>query len=352
MLLRIPGKRRAKGAAGGPLVVSAINRCNVFNVVLSMIILLSVWQYLLPMHLASSAPPEKDDPVERLDPDLIDEIVWPSDTVRQLDVCAAVATYGPGGSNSSRALVLRKGAAAWKVTSRVTLHSLVRNYPDLMGTVTISPSPVFTLFTNSSQQKYADAHLTADQVPAKLENMPLTRFKSLLLPGRRRATPKLYYDREYYYWSGQPTTDFGHQPDQAPLKCFLQPSQVAKEELHITTARLRVTAKASIHVMHYDASPSLLVQLSGRKLVTLVPPKQLDWTYPFDHDHLMYRRSKIDLLKPDYEKYPLSKDITLTEVVMREGDIVIFPLQTPHQTRTLTDNVSMSFRFKDQVRWR
>ena len=36
------------------------------------------------------------------------------------------------------------------------------------GTVTISPSPVFTLFANSSAQQYADAHLTAAQVSRRV----------------------------------------------------------------------------------------------------------------------------------------------------------------------------------------
>ena len=36
----------------------------------------------------------------------------------------------------------------------------------------------------------------------------------------------------------------------------------------MTTARLRLTAKGSVHVLHYDTSPSLLVQLSGKKLVS------------------------------------------------------------------------------------
>ena len=30
--------------------------------------------------------------------------------------------------------------------------------------MTIAPSNVFTLFTNSTEQQYADAHLSADQV--------------------------------------------------------------------------------------------------------------------------------------------------------------------------------------------
>lgn len=62
------------------------------------------------------------------------------------------------------------------------------------------------------------------QVPAKLENMPISRFRQLLRPGRRRAKARLYYDREYYYWSGQPPTHMGHHPERPPLSCLLRPT--------------------------------------------------------------------------------------------------------------------------------
>lgn len=34
---------------------------------------------------------------------------------------------------------------------------------------------------------------------------------------------------------------------------------------------MRITAKDSVHILHYDTSPSLLVQVKGRKLVRTVP---------------------------------------------------------------------------------
>lgn len=44
--------------------------------------------------------------------------------------CAFVASYGPGGVNSSRALLLRGGARAWPVVDNVSLRKLVWKYPD------------------------------------------------------------------------------------------------------------------------------------------------------------------------------------------------------------------------------
>jgi len=50
--------------------------------------------------------------------------------------------------------------------------------------VTVSPSKTFTLFTNSSEQQYADAHLSADQVP------PCSALLPDALPTVRAAVPK------------------------------------------------------------------------------------------------------------------------------------------------------------------
>jgi hypothetical protein len=156
------------------------------------------------------------------------------------------------------------------------------------GTVTIAPSNVFTLFTNSTEQQYADAHLRADQVcsysfllpspqllqalvalvtlaafrpapairalaahrqvsraaalrgcvqdalnvsagclqvPAKLRNMALRQFAAYQQPSRlRRRLKNMYYTSEHYYYSGQPPPTLGHRPEEPPLSCLTQPS--------------------------------------------------------------------------------------------------------------------------------
>lgn len=35
--------------------------------------------------------------------------------------------------------------------------------------------------------------------------------------------------------------------------------------------------------------------------VTLIPSSQMAYTYPYARGHLLYRRSRVELLKPDYE---------------------------------------------------
>jgi hypothetical protein len=35
--------------------------------------------------------------------------------------------------------------------------------------------------------------------------------------------------------------------------------------------------------------------------VTLIPSSQMAYTYPYARGHLLYRRSRVELLKPDFE---------------------------------------------------
>ncbi len=35
--------------------------------------------------------------------------------------------------------------------------------------------------------------------------------------------------------------------------------------------------------------------------VTLIPSDQMQYMYPYERGHLLFRRARVDLLKPDYE---------------------------------------------------
>lgn len=67
---------------------------------------------------------------------------------------------------------------------------------------------------------------TPAQVPAKLVTMPIKTFGAHMRPSRlkRRRLANLYYQDEYYYWSGVPPLKLGHQPSKPPLNCLVQPS--------------------------------------------------------------------------------------------------------------------------------
>ncbi|KAA6426233.1 MAG: Transcription factor jumonji [Trebouxia sp. A1-2] len=114
---------------------------------------------------------------------------------------------------------------------------------------------------------------------------------------------------------------------------------------NISNPTLRATTAGSVHALHYDMGVNtLLVMLQGRKAVTLIPPEQIDYLYPFPLGHIFARRAQVDLEHPDYVKYPLSRLVRPRKFVMHPGDMLFFSAGTPHSTVSLTDVISLTFR--------
>lgn len=114
----------------------------------------------------------------------------------------------------------------------------------------------------------------------------------------------------------------------------------------LSKPKFRVTQAGARHKLHYDASHTILVQLTGSKNVTLVPSEQLDLMYPYPQSDLLYRRARIDLDKPNYDAFPLSRQLRPVSIVSLPGDIILIPHYTGHMTQTLADQSSISFRFR------
>jgi hypothetical protein len=49
--------------------------------------------------------------------------------------------------------------------------------------------------------------------------------------------------------------------------------------------------------------------------VTLIPSSQMAYTYPYARGHLLYRRSRVELLKPDYEVRGCLPDLMFSAAV-------------------------------------
>ena len=134
-----------------------------------------------------------------------------------------------------------------------------------------------------------------------------------------------------------------------PLSAVETPYLVtAGRSLHtynLTSPTLRATSAGSVHALHYDKGvDTLLVVLQGRKAVTLIPQEQTEYLYPYPLGHVFARRAQVDLDKPDFEKFPLSKLVKPEKFVMHPGDILFFSAGTPHHTVSQTDVISLTFR--------
>jgi hypothetical protein len=90
--------------------------------------------------------------------------------------------------------------------------------------------------------------------------------------------------------------------------------------------------------LHHDSINVLLAQVLGRKLVTLIPSFQTP---------LMYNRigvySDVDYEAPDYNRYPLFRNVTPIEVLLEPGQALFIPVGWWHHVRSLDLSISVSF---------
>lgn len=96
--------------------------------------------------------------------------------------------------------------------------------------------------------------------------------------------------------------------------------------------------EGTITPLHHDPCNVLLAQVSGKKRVRLISPNQ---------KQLLYNQvgvySEVDLLNPDYEKYPRFKEVELIEVILEPGEVIFLPVGWWHHVESLDIAISVSF---------
>ncbi len=92
--------------------------------------------------------------------------------------------------------------------------------------------------------------------------------------------------------------------------------------------------------LHYDVEENLFWQLHGRKEFILAPPG-LDNMYP---TNISYADgySRVDPSAPDYERFPLFRNVTTESVVLQPGDVLYIPKSWWHDVISLQASVSVS----------
>ena len=96
--------------------------------------------------------------------------------------------------------------------------------------------------------------------------------------------------------------------------------------------------KGTYTPIHHDLTNNMLVQLYGRKKITLIPAFQVPNTY----------NSKgvfSDAQFPDYDKarHPLMKNLTPVEVILHPGEAIFIPMGWWHTVEALDISISMVF---------
>lgn len=90
--------------------------------------------------------------------------------------------------------------------------------------------------------------------------------------------------------------------------------------------------------MHHDLTNNMLVQIYGRKKVTMIPALQVPWMY---NDTGVF--SAADYPSFDEKRHPLMKNITPTEVILNPGDSIFIPIGWWHCVEALDVSISISF---------
>ncbi|KAA0912753.1 cupin-like domain-containing protein [Psychrobacter sp. ANT_WB68] len=96
--------------------------------------------------------------------------------------------------------------------------------------------------------------------------------------------------------------------------------------------------KGTFTPLHHDLTNNMLVQVYGRKKVTLIPAWQVPWIY---NDLHVY--SEVDFPNFDIKTHPLMQHVTPIEVTIEAGDALFIPIAWWHCVEGLDKSISISF---------
>ena len=97
--------------------------------------------------------------------------------------------------------------------------------------------------------------------------------------------------------------------------------------------------KGTFTPIHHDLTNNMLVQIYGRKKVTLIPALQTPHIY---NDLWVFSQLK-DPNQIDVEQYPLAKKLTPIECILEPGEALFIPIGWWHAVESLDVSISVSF---------
>ena len=100
----------------------------------------------------------------------------------------------------------------------------------------------------------------------------------------------------------------------------------------------------AVTTLHFDSTHNLFVQISGRKKVILVPPRQSRLVYyPCRDFGLNLHFSPVEVERPDRDRHPRFARATPLELTMHPGEMLYIPATWWHYLRALDPSISMNF---------
>lgn len=107
--------------------------------------------------------------------------------------------------------------------------------------------------------------------------------------------------------------------------------------------------QGTITPLHHDPCNLMMAQVYGRKLWKMISPH-------FTPQMYNYRGvfSAVDLTKPDYDRFPLFKEVSIIEEILEPGDLIFVPVGWWHFVEALDISISVSmthFIFPNSYDW-
>jgi hypothetical protein len=106
--------------------------------------------------------------------------------------------------------------------------------------------------------------------------------------------------------------------------------------------RLWLSTPGHVTETHRDENHNLLAQVLGRKRLTLFSPVFAPALYSHRPGRLG-RYSRVDLERPDLDRFPEARELTPTQVVLEPGEALFLPVHWWHRVETLETSVSVNF---------
>jgi hypothetical protein len=94
---------------------------------------------------------------------------------------------------------------------------------------------------------------------------------------------------------------------------------------------------------HRDENHNLLVQVLGKKRLTLFAPIFAHALYSHRAPGPLARYSRLDLEQPDLQRFPCARELAATQVVLEAGEALFLPVHWWHRVETLETSVSVNF---------
>jgi hypothetical protein len=134
----------------------------------------------------------------------------------------------------------------------------------------------------------------------------------------------------------------------APLESdIVMPDHARPPVLH---SNVWIGSEGNVTRCHYDMQDNLLAQVVGRKRVTLFPSGNLRSMYPRSPFANKSNFSRVDVMRPDFERFPRFRGVGAYQTQLDPGDMLYIPIHWFHHVVSLDAAISINFWWRAHPR--